>query len=92
MAREPAAASAARFWMDPAHPRMPAWADLNSDSTSPYLAPSGIQAIAQFTTLRQSEAGGAATLPAVADARDYYSAVLTLLVRLAWRDWQSGSA
>ena len=91
MAREPAAANAARFWMDPTHPRMPAWADLNSDATSPYLASSGIQAIAQLTALRQTEEGGTVEPPAVADARDYYSAVLTLLTRLAWRDLQTTS-
>jgi endo-1,4-beta-D-glucanase Y len=86
MAREPAGAGAARFWSDPAHGRLPAWADLSSDTTSPYLAPAGIQAIAQVITLRQSEDGGTPALPSVGEAKDYYSAVLTLLARLAWRD------
>ncbi|MGG5808848.1 glycosyl hydrolase family 8 [Falsiroseomonas sp. CW058] len=86
MAREPAAIGAARFWTDPIHPRLPAWVDLNSDATSPYLAPSGIRAISQFIALRQGEDAAVTPLPAVGEAKDYYSAVLTLLTRLAMRD------
>lgn len=86
MAREPAGAGAARFWTDPAHGRLPAWTDLSSDATSPYLASAGIQAIAQVITLRQAEDAAAPTLPSAGEAKDYYSAVLTLLARLAWRD------
>lgn len=91
MAREPAGASAARFWSDPAHGRLPAWADLSSDTTSPYTASAGIQAIAQLITLRQTEEAGPAALPTVGEAKDYYAAVLTLLTRLAWRDSLSTS-
>lgn len=86
MAREPAAMSAARFWTDPGHPRMPAWADLNSDAISPYLAPSGIRAIAQVTGARQAEETPVVPLPLVAESKDYYSAALTLLARLALRE------
>ena len=87
LGREPAVASAVRFWLDPQHARLPAWADLSSDSVSPYAASPGIRAIVLVATARQ---GGMATpfpiLPTVDEARDYYSAVLTLLARLAWRD------
>jgi endoglucanase len=91
LAREPAGVSAARFWADPGHARLPAWADLSSDVTSPYVASSGIQAIAQLITLRQVDEPGAPILPTVGEAKDYYSAVLTLLARLAWRDSLSTS-
>lgn len=86
MAREPAAMSAARFWTDPGHARMPAWVDLNSDATSPYLAPAGIRAIAQVTSSRQATEALSAPLPGVGESKDYYSAILTLLARLASRE------
>lgn len=86
MGREPAAEGAARFWSDPSHRRLPAWADLTSDSISPYPAPAGIQAIARLTAARQVEEPAVVGLPSVAEASDYYSAVLTMLARLAARD------
>jgi endoglucanase len=86
LARESAAVSAARFWSDPAHARLPAWADLSSDATSPYRAPSGIEAIARLTAAHQLEDVTPPPLPSVTEARDYYSAILTLLTRLACRD------
>lgn len=45
LGREPAVASAVRFWQDPQHARLPAWADLTSDRISPYAASPGIRAI-----------------------------------------------
>lgn len=86
LGREPAAVGAARFWADPVHARLPAWTDLSSDATSPYRASSGIEAIARLTAAHQLEDVLAPTLPAVTEARDYYSAILTLLTRLACRD------
>ncbi len=86
LAREPAGTGAARFWSDPSHARMPAWTDLSSDATSPYLASAGIQAIAQLINSRQSDEVQASSLPTVGESKDYYSAILTLLTRLAWRD------
>lgn len=90
LGREPAAAMAARFWTDPAHPRLPAWADLASNIVSPYPASAGIAAIARLATARAALRGDDAPqeheLPGIGDAKDYYPAVLTLLARLAWRD------
>jgi endoglucanase len=86
MGREPAAERAARFWADPVHSRLPAWADLSSDAVSPYAAPAGIRAIAQLAAVRSGDESLGSDPPPVSEARDYYSAVLTLLVRLAWRD------
>jgi endo-1,4-beta-D-glucanase Y len=86
LGREPVAEGAARFWGDPAHPRLPAWTDLSSDAVSPYEAPAGIQAIARLAAVRSEIEAARDDLPGVNDAKDYYSAVLTLLARLAWRD------
>jgi endoglucanase len=86
LGREPAAAGAARFWADPTHPRLPAWTDLASDAVSPYPASAGIRAISRLSAARAWEDGAPPDLPSLSDAKDYYSAVLTLLVRLAWRE------
>ena len=92
LGREPAVANAVRFWADPQHRRLPAWADLASDGVSPYGAPAGIRAIVQLATTRNGEGGAAfQSLPSVDETRDYYSAALTLLVRLAWRDSQGAA-
>jgi len=86
LGREPAATAAAGFWTDPRHPRLPAWTDLGSNAISPYQASSGIQAIARLATAQASEPLPTLSIGGVNEARDYYSAILTLLVRLAWRD------
>ncbi|NKC33341.1 glycosyl hydrolase family 8 [Falsiroseomonas selenitidurans] len=86
MGREPAAASAVRFWSDPRHGRLPAWTDLGSDAISPYEASPGIRAIAQLARSRHGEAAPMPEWPSLDETGDYYSSVLTLLVRLAWRD------
>ncbi|MGG5886575.1 glycosyl hydrolase family 8 [Falsiroseomonas sp. HC035] len=86
MGREPAAAGAARFWTDPQHQRMPAWTDFASDAVSPYQASAGIRSVAQLTIGRQSESTSQPRWPSPNEAQDYYSAVLSLLARLAWRD------
>ncbi len=86
LGREPVAASAARFWTDPRHPSPPAWADLSQDTVSPYAAPSGVRAIARLAVARAGAEGAATDMPSIADANDYYSAALTLLAHLAWRD------
>jgi endoglucanase len=88
LGREPAVASAVRFWEDPQHRRPPAWADLASDSVSPYAASPGIRAIMAVATARHREAAPQElpVIPTVVEASDYYAAVLTLLARLALRD------
>jgi endoglucanase len=86
LGREPVAEGAARFWTDPAHSRVPAWTDLSSDAVSPYAASAGIRAIARLAVARSGDGSSDRDLPGVGDAKDYYSAVLTLLARLAARD------
>ncbi len=87
LGREPAVESAARFWTDPQHPRLPAWTDLASDGVSPYAASAGIRAIALLCQARRLVGPvPAPALPAVIDSKEYYSAILTLLVRMAWAD------
>jgi endoglucanase len=83
---EPALDRVRHFWTDPAHLVIPAWADLTNDSIAPYAASPGVAAIARLVgaqrlagpVVRQAEAS-------VADAPNYYSAALSLLVRMAWR-------
>lgn len=65
--------------------RPPAWVDLITDATAPYAAPTGMLAVAMLA------AGGAThdlppDFPAISSAIDYYSAALTLLARIAWRE------
>ncbi|WP_439595601.1 glycosyl hydrolase family 8 [Falsiroseomonas sp.] len=86
LGREPAAVGAARFWSDPNHTRMPAWTDFGSDAISPYAASIGIRAVAQLAIAKHAEESPVPAWPSLGEAKDYYSAVLTLLARLAWRD------
>ncbi|MGK7863542.1 glycosyl hydrolase family 8 [Falsiroseomonas sp. E2-1-a4] len=86
LGREPAAVGAARFWTDPRHTRMPAWTDFAADTVSPYGASPGIRAVAQLTIARHADATSSPPESSVDEAQDYYSAILSLLARLAWRD------
>ncbi len=84
---EPGYQNAARFWTDPSHRQLPAWTDLTSNSLSPYAANPGIAAVARLVTRR----GGGEEIVRTSTGRglegqDYYSAALTMLVRLAARD------
>ncbi|MFC7690590.1 glycosyl hydrolase family 8 [Paeniroseomonas aquatica] len=82
---EPALGHARQFWTDPAHRYMPAWADLASNAIAPYAAPPGMVAVSRLAALQRATAAQAAqSLPLVAEAPDYYSAALGLLVRAAW--------
>ena len=84
---EPAIADSTAFWGDSSHPYLPAWVDLTSNTIAPYAASPGIAAVAR---LASAQMAGTVTelrgFPALASAPDYYSAVLGMLVRLAWRD------
>jgi endo-1,4-beta-D-glucanase Y len=86
LGREPAAIGAARFWSDPQHARMPAWTDFGSDAISPYAASAGIRAVAQLAIAKHGDEDQIPTFSSVSEAQDYYSAILALLARLAWRD------
>ena len=91
LGQEPAAAAAASFWTDPRHPRLPAWTDLGSNAISPYQASSGIQSIARLAAAQAAAPPGGLVVAGVQEARDYYAGILTLLVRLAWRDSRRGT-
>ena len=82
---EPAVRAAAAFWGDPGHRHLPAWADLNSNSISPYPAGAGLAAVARLVGADRRRSGGRGTAPQ-ALALDYYSAALVLLVALAEYD------
>jgi endo-1,4-beta-D-glucanase Y len=86
LAQEPAVAACGGFWGDPAQHLPPAWADLTNDTVSPLQAPTGMLAIARLVQAGRAGGGDLAGLPTVAMAPDYYSAALSLLSRMAWRD------
>jgi endo-1,4-beta-D-glucanase Y len=77
-------ASFSGYWTSAAA-YQPAWANLKTDQVSPYAAPSGLVAI-KTITLAAAPQMGLPALPSVNDAKDYYSAALTLLARIAWTD------
>jgi len=79
----PALVGAHRFWSDSRWTVPPAWVDLVTGQTAEYPAPSGMRAIAAFAAARIAGAAEVQALPSVNDSQDYYSASLTLLVRLA---------
>jgi endoglucanase len=87
MGREPAVTAPADFWNDPGHRHLPAWADLTSNSISPYAASPGIAAVARLATAHRV---GMPVSPARTangpSTPDYYSAGLGLLASLAVRD------
>ncbi|WP_255569284.1 glycosyl hydrolase family 8 [Neoroseomonas alba] len=79
----PALIGAHHFWSDSRWTVPPAWVDLVTGSTAEYPAPPGMRAIAAFAAARIAGATEVQGLPSVNDSQDYYSASLTLLVRLA---------
>lgn len=82
-ATHPALLGAAGFWSDPRWREPPAWVDLVSGVTAEYAASPGTRAVAAFVSARISRHRVAVSLPPVNDSRDYYSASLLLLVRVA---------
>ena len=69
------------------HGYVPAWADLASDTVSPYAASTGVMAVSRLASVQRSNAPNMARgLPMVAAAPDYYAAALGLLVRAAWQE------
>lgn len=79
----PALLGAQAFWSDPRWTAPPAWVDLVTGSTADFAASPGVQAIAAFAAARTAGSGAVVALPSVNASRDYYSASLTLLVRVA---------
>lgn len=83
---EPGLTGPARFWSDPAHRHLPAWADLTTDGVSPYAASQGIAEVARLVAAHRAGAEiGLAPRP-VSATPEYYSAALSLLSALAARD------
>jgi endo-1,4-beta-D-glucanase Y len=68
-----------------AAPYQPAWANLETDSVSPYAASGGLVAVRSVTMAAEPQMGLPA-LPSVQQCTDYYSASLTLLSRIAWAE------
>jgi endo-1,4-beta-D-glucanase Y len=78
---DPVVGSAKAFWSKFGGEYAPAWIDVRTSETASYPQTDGMVSIQRYVC------GGAAsqakTLPAVAKARDYYSAALTMLVHVA---------
>jgi endoglucanase len=66
-------------------PLLPAWADLTTNSLAPYAAPPGMLAVAAFVT-NSPKLSMARDFPSVELSAEYYSAALTLLSRIAWKE------
>ncbi|MBR0684088.1 glycosyl hydrolase family 5 [Roseomonas eburnea] len=81
--RHPALLGAHAFWSDPRWQDPPAWVDLVTGRTADYAVSPGVRAIAAFVAARIAGPGATVPLPTVNESQDYYSASLTLLVRLA---------
>ena len=81
--RHPALLGAHSFWSNPRWPAPPAWVDLVTGVTADYPASPGVRAIASFVTARTNGGGTPISLLPVRESPDYYSASLTLLVRIA---------
>jgi len=79
----PALLGAHAFWSDGRWTVPPAWVDLVTGHTADYAAPPGMLAIAAFAAARIAGNGATVTLPSINVSRDYYSASLTLLTRVA---------
>ncbi|MBR0649279.1 hypothetical protein GXW78_06375 [Roseomonas terrae] len=79
----PALLGAHAFWSDPRWTTPPAWVDLVTGNTAEFQASPGMLAIAAFTAARIAGGGTTVALPSINASRDYYSASLTLLVRIA---------
>jgi endo-1,4-beta-D-glucanase Y len=79
----PALLGAHAFWSDRRWTVPPAWVDLVTGHTAEFEATPGMRAIAAFVAARIAGGGATVTLPSVNASQDYYSASLTLLVRVA---------
>jgi endoglucanase len=82
---EPAVSAAAQFWHDPSLRRMPAWADLRTNETSPYAADPGIAAVAQVSAMASQPGFVPRQVSAAVLTPTYYAAALRLMSALAVR-------
>ncbi len=75
-----------RTYWDQQIPALPAWVDLITGAVAPYAAPPGMQAVGTLLNTPATVLELPVEFPSVAAAPDYYSAALTLLVRIAWQE------
>jgi endoglucanase len=80
--------SFASFWTTAA-PYQPAWANLATNTVSPYPAAGGLVAVRSVTMADEPQMG-LPNLPSVQQCTDYYSSALTLLSRIAWAESHGG--
>lgn len=81
--RHPALLGAHGFWSDRRWTDPPAWVDLVTGRVAEYAASPGVRAVAAFAAARIADANVIVTLPPLNESRDYYSASLWMLVRVA---------
>jgi endoglucanase len=86
LADEPPVSAAVRFWRQYGGRRPPAWADLRTDALAPYDALAGMTAVARLARAAQAERELTVNQTSIVTETDYYSAALSLLSRVAWRD------
>lgn len=84
MSAEPAVLAAVDFWSAPGS--IPAWADLATGAVPRESASGGVRAVAALAAVASGRESGPVRLPSVAGSRDYYSASLSMLSRLAARE------
>ncbi len=83
---EPAVTATARLWGSGDVKKLPAWIDLVNGQNAKYPPPSGFLAIGRLAVAAGRTKPPNGDMPHVADAKDYFSAALTLLTRLARHD------
>jgi len=72
------------YWRDTS-PSTPAWVDLHTGATAPYVAPPGMVAVAKVATAVANTTLPSA-FPSIHTSPDYYSSALICLSRLAWHE------
>lgn len=85
-ATAPAVSASLRFWLDSAHVRVPAWADLQTNAVADFAASNGVIAIMRLLTAATGAARSGLVLPVPTAADDYYASSLILLSRVAAAD------
>jgi endoglucanase len=80
---DPITDAARNFWSANGGASCPAWVDLNTGEMAPYPQSGGMVSIQRYVASSTRQRGAPAPPPMVADARDYYSAALTMLVNVA---------
>lgn len=85
-ASAPAVSASLRFWLDSAHTRVPAWADLQTNAVADFAASNGVVAIMRLLTAATGAARAGLVLPVPTSTDDYYASSLILLSRAAAGD------